>query len=165
MKLNGSNACRAGSAGPYPWGNDPKKLNFYAWYWITALGRTHSVGGKWPNAFGLHDIQGNVWEWVEDLWHKTYVGAPNDGRPWTEGGDPEQACAPRRAIGDLRSSTCAALSAVATAPTDAPTPSGFASPANSSSTSVPDSVSDTDSGTDSTARQTLPSHFTLAGPQ
>ena len=45
------------------------------------------VGTFSPNAFGLHDVLGNVWEWVEDCWHDDYAGAPTDGSVWTEGGD------------------------------------------------------------------------------
>ena len=48
--------------------------------------RTAPVGAFRANSFGLHDINGNVWEWVEDCWHENYAGAPTDGRPWTSGG-------------------------------------------------------------------------------
>ena len=43
---------------------------------------TVAVGSFEPNAFGLYDLHGNVWEWVEDCWHNNYEGAPTDGSAW-----------------------------------------------------------------------------------
>ncbi len=47
--------------------------------------RVAPVGSFAPNAFGLHDVFGNVEEWVADCWHPSYAGAPGDARQWTEG--------------------------------------------------------------------------------
>jgi len=75
-------ACRAGNVGKYTFGDDVNQLGNYGWYDKNSEEKTHPVGEKKPNAFGLYDMHGNVWEWLEDVWHSNYEGAPNDGTFW-----------------------------------------------------------------------------------
>ncbi len=77
-------ACRAGNSGRYCFEDDESQLGDYAWYDANAKNSTHPVGKKKPNNWGLYDMHGNVWEWVQDDWHGSYEGAPNDGRAWTD---------------------------------------------------------------------------------
>jgi formylglycine-generating enzyme required for sulfatase activity len=65
-------ACRAGTQTPFYNGStDDSTVGTLAWYASNAGSQTHAVGGKAANAFGLHDMLGNVWEWVND-WFNTY---------------------------------------------------------------------------------------------
>jgi formylglycine-generating enzyme required for sulfatase activity len=80
-------AARAGTQTPWSFGDDASTLGDYAWFRGNSGDQSHPVGNKQPNPWGLYDVHGNVWEWVEDCWHGSYQDAPTDGRPWlTEGG-------------------------------------------------------------------------------
>jgi formylglycine-generating enzyme required for sulfatase activity len=61
-------AARAGNSAPYFFGNYPENLGLYAWYRGNSERRTLPVGGKTPNAWGLYDMYGNVWEMVQDIY-------------------------------------------------------------------------------------------------
>ncbi|MFM7886028.1 MAG: formylglycine-generating enzyme family protein, partial [Pseudanabaena sp.] len=105
-------ACRAGAEDytEYYFGDDASQLDNYGWYGNNSGDRaidadgiwkevnqnasqytqrlrqnncgTHPVGQKLPNAWGLSDLHGNVWEWCADDWHDSYEGAPIDSQIW-----------------------------------------------------------------------------------
>ncbi len=77
-------ACRAGTQTLYSFGNRKQLLPSYAWYTWNARNKTQQVGQKKPNAWGLHDLHGLVWEWCEDTWHESHNGAPTDGSAWSD---------------------------------------------------------------------------------
>jgi formylglycine-generating enzyme required for sulfatase activity/serine/threonine protein kinase len=83
-------ACRAGSPFAFSFGADTTQLADFAWFDQNSEKSSHEVAGKKPNAFGLYDMHGNVWEWCLDSFHGSYEGAPGDGAAWLEGGDPER---------------------------------------------------------------------------
>ena len=71
-------ASRAGSNTTYSYGNDSAQLKEYAWYVYDSNDRTHPVGQKQPNAWGLYDMHGNVWEWCQDWFDRDYYeNSPN----------------------------------------------------------------------------------------
>ena len=83
-------AARAGSSTKWSFGDSESQLGDHAWYrdnskaWF-GQAKTQRVAQKRPNAFGLYDMHGNVWEWVQDCWHNNHVGAPTEGSAWTTG--------------------------------------------------------------------------------
>lgn len=107
-------AARAGSTGPYHWGSDRMQVCRFAnvrspgahtiskrqaesdridgFPCDDGMPLVSPAGSFDANAFGLHDMQGNHWEWVEDCNHKDYVGAPTDGSAWRDDEDAKQGC-------------------------------------------------------------------------
>ncbi len=76
-------AARAGTTTPYHFGETIRpELANYASGSKTSRKQTTDVGSFSPNAFGLYDIHGNVWEWCADTFHHNYQGAPTDGSAW-----------------------------------------------------------------------------------
>jgi len=84
-------AARAGTTTKFYWGDDDAAAAVHAWFnansgcekvegFFCDHGQTHSVGAKPPNAFGLYDMAGNVWQWTEDCYDNSYAGIPADER-------------------------------------------------------------------------------------
>jgi formylglycine-generating enzyme required for sulfatase activity len=82
-------ACRAGSTTRYSFGDQESELRDYGWYVGNSRRTTHPVGQKRPNAWGLYDVHGNVWEWCADVYDtKYYRRSPVDDPPGpAEGAD------------------------------------------------------------------------------
>jgi formylglycine-generating enzyme required for sulfatase activity len=80
-------AARAGTHTAYSWGDEIGKGNAHCDDCSSPrdAGQTAPVGSFAANVFGIHDMHGNVWEWVEDCYHRNYSGAPTDGSAWTSG--------------------------------------------------------------------------------
>ncbi len=83
-------AARAGRQARFSFGDEDAHLGEYAWYFGNSDRTTQPVGKKAANAFGLYDMHGNVFEWVEDTWHDDYQGAPSDGSAWLKTGVPSR---------------------------------------------------------------------------
>ncbi len=82
---------RAGTSTPYHFGStistDQANSCNVSGFTVVCRKQTVPVGSFPANDFGLHDVHGNAWEFVEDCWHGSYDGAPRDGSAWTTGGD------------------------------------------------------------------------------
>ena len=78
-------ACRAGTTGAYSFGDDVDQVGGYGWFDGNSGDKTHPVGQKKPNSWGLHDMHGNVWEWVQDVYKNTAYDSHAASDPIYEG--------------------------------------------------------------------------------
>lgn len=79
-------AARGGTTTRYSFGDSEGQLDAHAWYFANSGRKTQPVGGKAANPFGLYDMHGNVWEWVEDCWRENLIGQPANGAAYTTQG-------------------------------------------------------------------------------
>jgi formylglycine-generating enzyme required for sulfatase activity len=79
-------AARAGNSGRWGFGDNEESLGSYSWFSLNSGSATHPVGTKTASAFGLHDMHGNVREWVQDCYAETYsAGQPSNGSAYQGG--------------------------------------------------------------------------------
>jgi formylglycine-generating enzyme required for sulfatase activity len=81
-------AARAGTATAYPWGDDAAQIGDYAWYGKNADFKYQKVGKKKPNAWGLYDMIGNVWEWTIDQYDAKFYANSPAVEPWNKATKP-----------------------------------------------------------------------------
>lgn len=74
-------ACRAGTTSDYSFGGEARRLGDFAWFTDNAGKKTHPVGQKRPNPWGLYDMHGNVAEWCQDVFDKSYYKASPEKNP------------------------------------------------------------------------------------
>ena len=74
-------ACRAGMLTDWSFGGDARKLGDFAWFADNSGKKTHAVGQKRPNAWGLYDMHGNVAEWCHDVYQKDYYAQSPEKNP------------------------------------------------------------------------------------
>ena len=75
---------RDGTTTEFSFGEDAGKLGEYAWFKKNSNKKKHPVGTRKANSWGLYDMHGNVWEWMEDDYHFNYRKAPADGTAWID---------------------------------------------------------------------------------